>query len=284
MAPFSHLAPTQEHILKIADLLGFGGKKSRTIRDVEESLSKLASERETAHTAISATLRKRDDMLLTSSDSEIRSLDAELNRLRLALERLDKAEPALRQELAAKRTAAKSKQLTELSGRYLADSFKYRDRLREAVDAQADLLKLHDEIRRQGFEHESATLITPTRWCTRESLFEYDALLERSREAARPRPAAAPVAIALPAAKPAPAAPKAKAPASTIAAAAAPRPARPPFEAKADEAGNIQIRVLRGGIEVLGRGRRSGETIDLPFADGKRVVESGGAEFEGALQ
>jgi hypothetical protein len=255
---------------------GLGGKKPRTIPDVEESLSRVAAERETARAAVSAAMKRRDELLLSGTDQEILALDAEADRHRLVLERLDRMEPVLLTQMTSLRTGAKAALWAELRGRYDASATSYRDALRVAVERKAELQNQHDEIRRRGFEHESRSLVTPTQWVTKESLNDYDIAIERSRESARQRPTPTPAAVA-----PAPKEPVKSAPVPKV----TPKPAVPPPPPKPfvpptpDADGHVRITIIRAGVEIGGRGRVGAETVSVPAKEAERIVMSGAADY-----
>jgi hypothetical protein len=260
----------------ITDLLGaLGGKKAvRSLADVESDLTRLDQERAAAREAVATCLRRRDELLLSGSDSDIANVDADLDAKRLVIERLDAIEPRLLEQLAARRTAAKAAKWNDIRGRYETASVAYRDALRRAVELQAAVRNIHDESRRLGFEHQSATLPTPTRWATPEGISEYEVNLERWVDAQRPRPVVAPAKpVAPPPAKPTPIAPKAKA----VAPKPAPQPAKPPFEPPTE--GVARITLLKPGVEIHGVGHAIASTVEVDAAVAKKIVEAGKAEY-----
>lgn len=270
----------------ITDLLGgLRGRKDapRTIAAVEDALTRLSSERAAAREAVAAAMRERDDLLLVDeTDARIAELDALADRYRLTLERCDKAEPLLLGELEDLRSAANQARWRDLRAKYDTAGAEYAGALRTAIEKMTTMLNLNDEARRQGFEREvMAAFIPPARVVTIEALNEFEIAIERAREMARPAPAPRPVAPAPKAAAPAP--PFAKPKPSK---AAAPRPAPKPFTPPEPDAnGNVQVIVIRPGIELEGRARpRAGETVFLPAAEAMRAVQSGSADFAEALR
>ena len=259
----------------ISDLLGaIGGKKARTIADVEAALARLADERAKARQAVADAMRDRDALLLIDeTDKKIAELDAQADRRRLTLERCDKAEPLLLRELEELRSEAKRARWRELRKRYDVAALAHAGAMRAAVETALVMLNMNDEARSAGFEHEvMAAFIPPVRTVRVEALTEFDVAIERAREMGKPAPppAAPPpkvvAAAPKPAARPTPAPP--------------PPPPKPFVAPKPDADGNVKVTIIRPGIELEGRARpRAGETIALPHADAMRIVRSGHADF-----
>ena len=273
----------------IRELFGHSNDKNgiagaRTVAEAEAALARLAKERTATSVAIVRAVAERDELLLVDgSEAAMAALETAADSHRLMLERLDRLEPVLLARLQELRDADHRARWTVLQKKFDSVSLEFIAAARKAFA----LYKLSSEIRSEcqisGFASEAASAlpVVPAHLAG-ELIDAFEIELERRREAMAPRRESVPFlphhSASAAHAKAAKATPGARlAPVSVVSPAPLPRVPRrliasvPPC--------HIAVRFLRSGVEVDGEVMGTGDTIAVPEAQARSLVQNSAAVF-----
>lgn len=136
--------------------------KALQSQPVGDALAELLQSRDTARGELAKLKeRRRHALLEDAEDKAVEKLDRDIERLELRLEKIDLAEGPLREQLAAATAAERARRWQDFRDRYQEVAQHFIADARKVITAHAELRRIKDTARRDGFEHDVTQLAPP---------------------------------------------------------------------------------------------------------------------------
>lgn len=160
------------------------------VESLVSALTDLGRERETAATELGELQVRRHQALLDdATDATLDKIERDISRKETLLQKLKMAEPGLRERLKAAQAEARKRRLAALVESGIAAAREYLASGREHMADHSAYVAIRDQMEREGFRTEVASLLPPTSNVNGNPLLATDLLdiFERALVPAHPR-------------------------------------------------------------------------------------------------